>query len=144
MRAQWLKTEVVLTKQYQLIVQDAKTLEKVFFEFQNLGISNVSIVKFEHSKIEQYRQDVKVAAVKAAKEKAELLAVALERKLGNALYAQEADILNLNTMSNVLRKTPGRTVLSQDNYYSSSSENSSIEFEKIKIESTFLVRFGLE
>jgi uncharacterized protein YggE len=149
LRAQWLKTDIILTKQYQLLVQDVKTLEKVFFEFQKLGISNVSIVKFEHSKIEQYRKDVKVAAVKAAKEKAELLAIALDRVLGKALYVQEADNLNQFSLSNRANSTirAGGT-FSQDRYFSSISVDDSmetnIEFEKIKISSTFLVRFGLE
>jgi hypothetical protein len=140
MKAQWLRTDVVLTKQYQLIVQDAKTLEKVFFEFQKLGISNVSIVKFEHSKIEQYRKDVKVAAVKAAKEKAELLAIALDRLLGKALYVQEADNLNQFALSNIRSNSTirGGGVFSQDN------DETNIELEKIKISSTFLIRFGFE
>jgi len=152
LRAQWLKTDIVLTKQYQLIVQDSKTLEKVFFELQKLGISNVSIVKFDHSKIEQYRKDVKVAAVKAAREKAELLAIALGRTLGNALFVQEADYMNMNqnTLSNSVYKPSlrGGGTFSQDRYFSSISvddlSETNIEFEKIKISSTFLVRFGLE
>jgi uncharacterized protein YggE len=152
LRAQWLRTDVVLTKQYQLIVQDAKTLEKVFFEFQKLGISNVSIVKFDHSQIEQYRKDVKVAAVKAAREKAELLAIALGRTLGNALFVQEADYMNMNQniLSNSVYKSSARGggTFSQDRYFSSFSgdelSETNIEFEKIKISSTFLVRFGLE
>jgi len=140
----WLKSnDVILKKQYQLIVHDSKTLQKVFFEFQKLGISEVSIVKLEHSKIEQYRKEVKVSAVKAAKEKAGLLAEALNQKIGKALFVQEADNMNpysvSNFQANVIMKGKG---------YSSDSLNESIdadiEFEKIKIESTILVRFELE
>jgi len=150
LRAQLLKTNVILTKQYQLIVRNAKTLEKVFFEFQELGISNASIEKLEHSEIEQFRKDVKVSAVKAAKEKAELLAIALNQTIGKAIYVQEADNLNRNTFSNTLQ---GRMAgVSTSNVMirgiSSNSTNESIEtdieFEKIKIESTFLIRFALE
>jgi len=148
LRAQWLKTDVVLTKQYQLIVQDAKTLEKVFFEFQKLGISNIAIVKFDHSKIEQFRKDVKVEAVTAAKEKAELLANALNRTLGKALYVQEADNLNQNLINRVPNSSiRGGGVYSLDGSISSSRSDlmdMDIEFEKIKIMSIFLVRFGLE
>jgi hypothetical protein len=45
LRAQWLKTDVVLTKQYQLIVQDAKTLEKVFLisKIRNFKYCNCQI-----------------------------------------------------------------------------------------------------
>ena len=63
LKAYLFKTDVILTKQYQLLVHDSKTLQKVFLEFQKLGISNVSIVKLEHSSIEQYRKDVKISAI---------------------------------------------------------------------------------
>ena len=150
LKAYLLKTNVILTKQYQLIVRDAKTLEKVFFEFQELGISNASIEKLEHSEIEQFRKEVKQSAVKAAKEKAELLATALNQSIGKAIYIQEADNLNRNTFSNTLQ---GRVagVSSSNVMIRGISSNSpsepmetDIEFEKIKIESTFLIRFALE
>jgi uncharacterized protein YggE len=77
-------------------------LQKVFFEFQELGISNVFIERLEHSNIEQYRKEVKASAVKAAKEKAEILAIALNQKIGKAIYVQEADNLNPKMGSNIL------------------------------------------
>jgi len=141
LRSYLLKTnDVILTKQYQLLVRDAKTLQRIFLEFQHLGISNVSITKLEHSKIEQYRKEVKVLAVKAAKEKAEMLAIALNQKIGKAIYIREADDLIINRgyglESNFLIKMPF------DGYFT--SEENDIEFKKIKVESMFLVRFALE
>ena len=146
------KTDVIiLKKQYQLIVHDSKTLQKVFIEFQKLGISDVSIQKLDNSKIEQYRKDVKVSAVKAAKEKAELIATALNQKVGKAIFVQEVDYLNINSalqgrVSGVYGYSAASNIkirgTSYDNHYE--SEDSDIEFEKIKIDSTFLVRFGLE
>jgi len=148
LRAQLLRTNVILTKQYQLIVRDAKTLQTVFFEFQELGISNVSIEKLEHSEIEKFRRDVKIAAVKAAKEKAEVLAIALNQRIGKAIYVQEADNLNRNTFSNTLQGRIAGVSTSNVRIRGTSSSSSSmeidIEFENIIIESTFLVRFALE
>ena len=146
LRAYLLKTDVILTKQYQLIVHDSKTLQKIFFEFQELGISNVSIVKLEHSEIEQYRKDVKIAAVKAAKEKAEILAIALNQKIGKAIFLQEADDMNRNTFQARTSSVSSSNVIIRGTSSLSSNESmeTGIEFEKIKIESTFLVRFALE
>ena len=136
---------VILTKQYQLIVRDSKMLQRIFLEFQKLGISNVSIEKSEHSKIEQYRKDVKISAVKDAKEKAELLAATLNQKIGKALYVQETNNLNLNSFSNALQgRASGSSIRIRGLSSLSDSQETDIEFEKIKIESTFLVRFGLE
>lgn len=89
------KTDIILTKEYQLVVHDTKVLQRVFLEFQKLGISNVNIDKLDHSKIEQFRKDVKVNAIKAAKEKAEYLASALNQTIGKAIYIQE---LKINTL----------------------------------------------
>jgi hypothetical protein len=147
-----LKTnDIILTKQYQLLVRDAKTLQKVFLEFQNLGISNVSITKLEHSDIEQYRKEVKVLAVKAAKEKAEALAIALNQKIGKAIYVEEVDELNQNLRSNKLQPFYGNNstgMMKSRSFnspiFDSVSEEIDIEFQKIKLESTFLVRFALE
>jgi uncharacterized protein YggE len=139
----FIKTSTVqLTKYYQLTIRDAKTLQNVFLEFQRLGISSVSVEKTEHSQIEQYRKDVRVSAVKAAREKAESLAIALNQSLGNAIYVQETPELNENRRSNVVVRGLASTTI----YGSRVPDNmeADIEFEKIKVESTFLVRFELK
>ena len=139
MQSSFFKKDVILTKHYQLIVHNSKTLQNVFFELQELGISRVSIVKMEHSKLEQYRKDVKISAVKAAKEKAELLANALNQNIGKAIYIQELEYnLYKNNLSNRMYSL-GSVAL--DKLEEAAAD---IEFEKIKIESSFLVRFALE
>jgi uncharacterized protein YggE len=146
LKSYWMKSNVALTKQYQLIVHDSKTLQDVFFEFQKMGISNVSVEKTEHSEIEQYRKDVKVNAIKAAKEKAELLALAVNQSIGKALYIQEADNLNPYGVSNALQGRMAGVNVRIRGASSLSSESTipDIEFEKIKVESTILVRFELK
>jgi len=85
----FFKTNVLLTKTYQLIVHDVKSLQKTFLVFQELSVSDVSILKFEFKEIEKIRKEVQVLALKAAKEKAEVFANALNRKIGKAIFVQE-------------------------------------------------------
>lgn len=146
LRPYGFKANVALTKEYQLIVHDARTLQKVFLELQKLGISNVSIEKLEHSKIEQYRKEVKVNAVKAAKEKAGLLTGAINQNIGKALYIQEADALSPYLASNALagRIAGANVKMKSVSYDSVEDAILEIEFEKIKVESTILVRFELK
>lgn len=144
MKSYLFKSNIVLTKQYQLIVHDSKTLQQVFYEFHKLGISSVSIEKLEHSKIEQHRKDVKVSAIKVAKEKAELLTAAIDQSIGRALYIQEADNLNPDRYSNTLNNALGGGFSKKAVYEYTEDMNSDIELEKIKIESTVLVRFELK
>lgn len=145
LQSYWLKTNVRLSKQYQVVVHDAKTLQQLFFEFQKLGLSSLSIEKLDHSRMEQYRKDAKVKAIKAAKEKAELLAVAVNQNIGRALYIGEADNLNPYMLSNAMAgRSSGINVKMRGVSSNSMNEVSTdIEFEKIKIESAILVRFEL-
>jgi uncharacterized protein YggE len=140
----WIsKSDIILTKEYQLIVHDTKTLQKVFFDLQKLGISNVSIDKLDHSNIEQFRKEVKLNATRAAKDKAESLTSAINQTIGKAIYIQELD----NQYSNALQgKVAGVNVrirgVSSD--YSSESSMPDIEFEMINLQYSILVRFELK
>ena len=145
LKPSWFKSNVVLSKQYQVIVHDAKTLQKIFFEFQKLGISNVSINELDHSRIEQYRKETKANAIKAAKEKADLLAVALGQTTGKALYIQEADNRSSFLSPNVLTGNMAGLKVKKAAFDSSTDDAAiDIEFDKIKIESAILVRFELK
>lgn len=138
----WIsKTDIILTKEYQLIVHDTKVLQKVYFEFQKLGISNVTIDKLDHSKIEQFRKEVKMNAIKAAKGKAESLTAAINQTIGKAIYIQEIDypIPYQEMAKNVNVQVRG---ISSD--LSSNSLAPDIEFEKINLQYSILVRFELK
>ena len=126
----WIsKSDIVLTKEYQLIVHETKTLQKVFFELQNLGISNLTIDKLDHSKIEQFRKDVKNNAIKAARDKAESLTSTINQTIGKAIYIQELDNQYL---SNVLQgRLAGVNIRVKGAASLSKSESMpDIEFEK--------------
>jgi len=136
------KTEVVTLKNFQLLVHDAKTVVKVFRELDKLGISNISVSKLDHSKIIDYRKEVKVNAIKAAKEKAEALTTAINQTIGRAIYINEnsspdytplrGQYLNMSVQMST-EQPPAEEKAEPD-----------IQFEKIKIEYTVFVRFELK
>ena len=142
----WIsKTDVILTKEYQLIVHDTKILQKVFFEFQKLGISNVSIDKLDHSKIEQFRKEVKINAIKAAKDKADALVASINQTIGRAIYIQEIDYLNPYLSSALQGRAAGVNVRIRGvSSVASESSAPEIEFEKINLQYNILVRFELK
>jgi uncharacterized protein len=139
------RDEVVLTKEYQLIVHDANTLQKIFLEFQKLSISNVSIQKVDNTKMEQYRKEVKDNAIKAAKSKAESLAKSIDQTIGRALYVQEQDF-DKQPVSEMLQGRMAGVMLKSVNSYNDISQgpDTGMEFEKIKLNSSILVRFELK
>lgn len=135
----FIKADVQLTKEYQLLVHDAKTAGKVFIELQKLGISNASIDRVENSKITDYRREVKIAAIKAAKEKAKELALAINQDIGRAIYIQEIE----NPSRAVSASNIAIWGYTSSNIYGSRAPEPDIEFEKIKLEYNIVVRFEL-
>lgn len=141
----WIgKTDIVLTKEYQLIVHNTKALQNVYLEFQKLGISNVNIDKLDHSKIEQFRKDVKINAIRAAKEKAESLTSTINQTIGKAIYIQELDNQYIpNALSGKVSGVNIR-VRGSSSLYAYESQMPDIEFGKINLQYSILVRFELK
>lgn len=137
----WIsKTDVILTKEYQLLLRDAKLLQKVFTEMKNLGISNLRINRFDHSKIEQFRKEVKVNAIKAAKEKAGFLTMAVDQTIGKAIFIQEL------SGGNIMNQMAGRNanvLFAVKNAVGQESEQD-LSVDKIKLAYSILVRFELK
>jgi hypothetical protein len=134
------KNDILLSKEYEVIVKDGKTASQVFLELEKIGISNVSIDKLDNSNIIEYRKEAKINAVKAARDKAEALATAINQNIGRALYIREVDnSSNASMYSNSLniRGAFG------PNVYTPTPEMN-FDFEKIRIEYSILCRFELK
>lgn len=133
------KKEIILTKEYQVIVHDGKTASQLFVELEKIGISNIDIEKLDHSKMEQFRREVKINAIKASKEKAEALTAAINQGIGRAIYIQE--IQNFYGYPQVSNNIMIRGIASG---YNTSNNQPEIDFEKIHIEYSIMCRFELK
>jgi len=136
----WLKKSNIYTsKEYQLLVHDGATAGKVFRELERIGISNINIARVDHSEIEKYRQEVKINAIKAGKNKATALTNAIGEKTGKALYIQEINngyYPRQNFNANIMVRSFAADALG-------SEVMPEIEFEKIKLEYSILLRFEI-
>jgi uncharacterized protein len=140
----WLaKADVQLSKTYELVAHDAASAGRVFIELQKLGISNVSIEKVESSKITEYRRAVKIAAIQAAREKAQALAEAINQETGKAIFIQEQDNDNIIYSANSMQ-TSNIVVRGFKNGNDLNSSEPEVEFEKINLEYSIFVRFELK
>lgn len=128
-----------LSKEYELLTTDAKMAGKVIVMLQSIGISSVSISKIENSKIEEYENEVRVEAVKNAKQKAILLAEAIDQKIGKAIYIAEVNEYGMTPVYALSTMTRGIKVSNSDEY-----EAPDIEFENITIKESVSVRFELQ
>lgn len=125
------------TKEYVLLLHGAEKMGELVVRLEEKGISNLSIEKLSHSALEKFRKEVKVNAVKAAKDKAEAFAGAVGQQIGKALYINENPnaYRTLNRSSNIVV----RGVASPAKY-----EVPALEFEKIRLEYSVVVRFELK
>ncbi|MFD2562227.1 SIMPL domain-containing protein [Aquimarina rubra] len=83
------KSDIRKSREYQVLVEDAEKVGDVIEALEKNDISNISIDKVNHSEIEKFRRQVKIEAIKAAKEKAVFLTAAIDQKIGKAIYIQE-------------------------------------------------------
>lgn len=129
--------EMTKTKRYELIVHDGKTLAMVFEALDRIDISNISIVKTDHSDIENIKRETKLNALKVAKEKAGDYAKAIDQTLGKALFIQEFNNnIYMPTIANAM-------MLKGDNRESADMVFENLNFKPITIKATVLTRFAL-
>lgn len=129
--------EMTKTKRYELIVHDGKTLAMVFEALDRIDISNISIVKTDHSDIENIKRETKLNALKVAKEKAGDYAKAVDQTLGKALFIQEFNNnINMPTIANAM-------MLKGDSRESADMVFENLNFKPITIKATVLTRFAL-
>jgi uncharacterized protein YggE len=129
------KTEILLSKEYQLLVRNGNLAAKVFLELEKVGISNVRVERLDHSRMDEFRKEVKINAMKAAKEKAGALAKAIDQSIGRALYIQELDYQLYNAQANMTMRAAN---------YDMDYKVPDLDFEKLKLEYSILARFELK
>lgn len=137
-KRKFASNDVVLSKSYMLLVKDAQTASKVYTELESIDISNINVDRVDNSKMSDYRKEVRVNAIKAAKEKAAYMSNAVGQNIGRAIYMEEQNQGFVQPMyaNSMMRKA------SLDE--SASPYESNIDFKKIKIESTMFLRFELK
>jgi uncharacterized protein YggE len=141
-RIPWRGKKITKSKEYQVMVKDVKTLTTLLNELESVDISNVRISSVDHSKIEEFRKEVKTKAIIAAKEKAEYLLKAIGKELGDPVEISE----NLYNITGLQSNVPGANI-SMRGARSSATEYSvedQITFEKIELEFSIFAKFKIK
>lgn len=130
--------DILKTKEYQLVVSDAATLSKVFLQLENLGISNTSIEKVEHTQLEALKNLCRTKAIENAKQKALALVKPLSQKVGNALFISDNEGSMPNPYQDRMYGMQIKTMAAE------SYEPPKIDFKKIQVVAGVNVRFVLQ
>ncbi|UUV22084.1 SIMPL domain-containing protein [Paenimyroides aestuarii] len=94
--------ELINQKQYQLKLASIEEVNSAIDAFDSAKIKVFYIQEMTHTLIEDFRKEVKILALKAAKDKAKYLLESIDQTVGNALEIVEVSDYNLvNARSNV-------------------------------------------
>ena len=83
------KDELYASITYQVKFNNSKQMDALVEKLDDMATQNFYITRTAHSKIETYRKNLKMQAVKAAKDKAAYLTEAIDEKAGEAVTISE-------------------------------------------------------
>jgi uncharacterized protein len=141
------KTTIDLQKDYLLTTHSAKQAGQVMVELEKLGISNIRVSKIDHSKMEDYRNQVRILATQAARAKADAMAKALNQSIGRAIHIHESNqdpVFNYPANSREFRYLSAQQTGAVHRGFSEESESANVDFETIKIEYVIFIKFELK
>ncbi len=81
--------DFLASKQYRIKVTDLNKWNQILNSVNSRGVQYSNIDGYDHSKIEEFKKDLKIKALKNAREKAVYLAEAIGEKVGFALEINE-------------------------------------------------------
>ena len=134
------RQDILKSKSYTLIVEDAITAGKVLIELEKLKISNVSVDKTEYAEIEKLKLTLKSRAVLKAKKQAQFMSEPLGQKVGSPIFISD---LSDNSIYRSYDARPAQINMKLD-AAAKEYKPADISFEKIKVESIISIKFKIE
>ena len=138
----WWKEEILSVAKYNLKVTNATKMKLLFERLKQLKITNVNIIKATHSKIKEFQKENRIAAIKAAKEKATYLLEAIDANVGKPFYVRENNINLYQPRTASMSSLKIRGMASLEN--ADIAQPNVVKFEKIKLSSSVFVKFEIE
>lgn len=136
--------EFFLSKTYQLKMSELSKYNELIDRLEDEGISNVYISRTHHSKMEELKKQLKINAIKAAKEKAGYLLTAINEQLGETLEVNEQGNNEYFPMYNTNRLYKAELVRSAETDAVSNWAEPSLEMKTIKITCQINVVFAIK
>jgi uncharacterized protein len=134
----WKKEDALARKSYVVLVHDAAMVSKLYTKLVEIDAEDAYISKTSHSKIEEYRKQVKINAMIATKEKAGYLLSSIDEEVGSPILIQERETYdNPYTISQ-------RSFNSNVSYDALDINANNIGFQKIKLRYEIFAQFEIK
>lgn len=140
MKKNKLKDELYSSISYQVKLRSSAQVDQLVDKLDDAATQNFFIQHTSHSKLTEFRKNLKIQAVRAAKEKAGYLAEAINEKVGEAVTINEPNEYYqpyYNTMANMRMKSQA---MDQEN----APDQPQADFKKIKLKYDVSVVFALK
>ncbi|WP_220392835.1 SIMPL domain-containing protein [Chitinophaga lutea] len=128
-------------KQYSLKLNRLDKVNAILAAVDDEGIESVNIASYTHSKMDEYRKQVKMNALKAAKNKAEYLLGAIDEKIAGVIEVQE---FNTDQYSDVRPEMANVRMYKSADAMGAGVPDSNIDFKTIKIRAEIRAVFGIK
>ena len=131
---------------YQIKFNNTKLIDELVNRLDDEATANFSITRTSHSKIAEYRRQLKIMAVKAAKEKAGYLTESVNEKLGEAITITEPDeSVSSDILSGRSKQSNYNVVMKEAKYDSYGGiGDGGIDYRKIKLRFEVKVLYALK
>lgn len=128
------------SKQYKLKVSDLQAINGILSNVDEKGIQSTRIASYDHSRMTEIRNELRIKAVKNAQEKATVLVEALGDTLGKALEINDnnTDAGSPQAMYSTAASLRGKSA------DFATEESLDIDFKKIKVNYQFRVVFEIK
>ncbi|HYE55285.1 MAG TPA: SIMPL domain-containing protein [Chitinophagaceae bacterium] len=128
---------------YQVKLNSSNKLDQLVNVLDDEATENFQLIRTSHSKITEYRKQLKIQAVRAAKEKAGYLAEAINEKAGEAITINEPSDVSVYyyPAPNAYAKMRTSNVMMEQ---AAAPEQPGIDFRKIKLKFDVNVVFALK
>jgi uncharacterized protein len=129
---------------YEVVFKESKKMDELIDRLDDEAVNNFRIVKTSHSRIQEFRRQLKIQAVKAARDKATYLTESINEKLGEAVTITEPEDNGVvyypqNALSNSsLREFKSNDISISDN------NDPAIDFNKIRLKYDVVIVFALK
>ena len=140
--AYFKKTASLSTAKYQLELNSSEMVAKTYAALGKLGISNIDIDRVSHSKIKDFKMEVRAEAMRNAKATATALAEAVGQKVGKCFYIYDS---NSDVMPRYFNNgLVMRAMAAKADSFEASAEEESLDFKTIKLSYDVSAKFVLE
>lgn len=139
--------DMMATILYQVRFPNSKMMDDLVERLDDDATRGFSISAVSHSRMTEYRRQLKIRAVQAAREKGIYLTEAIGEKLGEAITITEPTDLELADNNNVQllqEKTRSNNSVSFYNKYDAVDSGPTIDFKKIRLRFEVNIVFALK